>query len=240
MLWVITYTHFEHHAMIKSCNRPEDFTDRICENWEKMVAPTDRVLHLGDCAWGPKAMERLVSLPGKKFLIRGNHDDKSDERYMEMGWDGVFESVIIKRFGVRILFSHKPRWDHKADINIHGHFHDLHREDFSRLYLPLSLESMGYRPIALDRDFMGPITSWVGKKRIPKLKEIVALRQNHRPLCERDMYGRQGRERFMEEFRGHYAIDHPGEYLTDMDIDTMLEKHGISEAAIRDIPILEE
>lgn len=240
MLWVITDTHMNHRAMIYSCGRPVNFTDLICENWEKMVAPTDRVLHLGDCAWGEEGMERLMALPGKKFLIRGNHDDKSDERYMEMGFDGVFESVIIKRFGIRMLFTHKPRFDHKADINIHGHFHDLHREDFSRLYLPLSLESMGYRPIALDRDFMGVLSSWVGKKQIPKLKAIAALRQNHRPLGVRDAYGRQGREAFMRGFKERHLIDHPGEYLTNREIDVILEKHGISEEAMKDIPILEE
>lgn len=229
MLWVITDTHFNHHAMLESCHRPENFEDLICENWEKMVGPMDRVLHLGDCAWRPEGMKRLLSLPGKKFLIRGNHDDKSDDRYMDMGWDGVFESVIIKRYGVRVLFSHKPRFGHKADINIHGHFHDLHREDFSRLYLPLSLESMGYRPIALDTEFMGKLSSWVRKERIPKLKEIVALRQNHRPLCERDMYGRKGREAFIEAFLEH--TDNP-----EVDVDKELEKHGISQRIIESMP----
>lgn len=229
MLWVITDTHFHHYGIIRSCQRPENFEDLVCENWSKMVAPDDRVLHLGDCAMRPEGMERLLSLPGKKFLIRGNHDDKSDERYMEMGWDGVFESVIIKRYGIRILFSHKPRFGHRTDINIHGHYHDLHRVNFNRLFLPLSLESMGYRPIALDRDFMGVIDSWVKKERIPKLWEIAALRQNHRPLCERDIYGRKGRETFIEEFREH--AENP-----DVDIDRVLEKHGISERDIRDIP----
>lgn len=229
MLWVITDTHFCHHAIIKSCDRPENFEDLVCGNWTKMVAPDDRVLHLGDCAWRPEGMKRLLALPGKKFLIRGNHDDKSDDAYMDMGWDGVFESVIIKRFGLRILFSHMPRFGHKTDINIHGHYHDLHREDFSRLYLPLSLESMGYRPIALDEEFIGQISSWVKKKQIPKLKAIAKLRQNHRPLCERDMYGFHGKEAFMEAFREH--ADDP-----NVDIGRILEKHGISEESIRRIP----
>ena len=107
---------------------------------------------------------------------------------------------------------HETRWcsdpflpqasRHRADINIHGHYHDLHREDFSRLYLPLSLEAMGYQPIALDAEFLGTMASWVSRRRIPKLKEIYELKQNHRPLSLRDIYGQQGKERFIRKFDG--------------------------------------
>lgn len=235
MLWVITDTHFNHTAMIRSCSRPENFTDIICENWKKMVSPTDTVIHLGDCAWRPEGMERLLNLPGKKILVRGNHDDRSLEKYMAMGWDFACDSIVMKLGGVIILFSHKPRWNHKADINIHGHFHDLHREDFSRLYLPLSLESMGYKPIALNEEFLGTLSSWVGKKRIPKLKEIAALKQNHRALCERDMYGRQGKERFIKEFISHGKMATDSEANIANDIDQILYEHGISEEEIRHI-----
>ncbi len=159
-------------------------------------------------------MKRLLGLPGKKILVRGNHDDKSLEKYTEMGWDFACDSIVMKLGGVVILFSHKPRLGHRADINIHGHFHDLHREDFSRLYLPLSLEAMGYQPIALDTEFLETIASWVSKKRIPKLKEIYELKQNHRPLCQRDIYGRQGKECFFRKFEG----------TPELNIHAMMEK----------------
>ncbi len=229
MLWVITDTHFNHHAMLKSCGRPENFMELICENWQKVVKPTDTVIHLGDCAWRPEGMQRLLSLPGKKVLVRGNHDDKSLEKYMEMGWDFACDSTVMRLSGITILFSHKPRWWHRADINIHGHFHDLHREDFSRLYLPLSLEAMGYQPIALDDEFLGPISSWVGKRRIPKLMEIYKLKQNHRPLNTRDIYGRQGKERFMQEFLKHAAGEANIACEGEPDINSILKTHGISE-----------
>lgn len=214
MLWIITDTHLGHYAMIKSCGRPENFDAIICRNWRERVKPQDTVIHLGDCAWRPEGMKRLLGLPGKKILVRGNHDDKSLEKYMEMGWDFACDSIVMKLGGVVILFSHKPRLGHRADINIHGHFHDLHREDFSRLYLPLSLEAMGYQPIALDTEFLGTIASWVSKKRIPKLKEIYELKQNHRPLCQRDIYGRQGKECFFRKFEG----------TPELNIHEMMEK----------------
>ena len=230
MLWVITDTHFDHHAMISSCGRPENFTALICNHWRQMVKPKDTIIHLGDCAWRPEGMKRLLSLPGKKILVRGNHDDKSLEKYMDMGWDFACDSLVMKLGGITILFSHKPRWGHRADINIHGHFHDLHREDFSRLYLPLSLEAMGYMPIALDEEFLGPLAGWVGKRKIPKLKEIYELKQNHRPICRRDIYGRQGKERFIEEFINHSIYGQETSFADDLDIDAVLKKYGIEES----------
>lgn len=85
MLWIITDTHLNHHAMVKSCGRPENFDSIICQNWQEKVKAQDTVIHLGDCAWRPEGMKRLLGLPGKKILVRGNHDDKSLEKYMEMG-----------------------------------------------------------------------------------------------------------------------------------------------------------
>ena len=73
------------------------------------MKPQDTVIHLGDCAWRPEGMKRLLELPGKKILVRGNHDDKSLEKYMEMGWDFACDSIVMKLGGVVILFSHKPR-----------------------------------------------------------------------------------------------------------------------------------
>ena len=94
------------------------------------------------------------------------------EKYMEMDWNLACNSIVMKLGGVIILFSHKPHIEHRADINIHRHFHDLHREGFFRLYHPLSLEAMGYQPIALDTEFRGTIASWISKRHILKLKEI--------------------------------------------------------------------
>lgn len=232
MLWVIPDTHFEHNAMVRSCGRPVNFTALICENWRKMVIPKDTVIHLGDCAWTPDGMKRLLSLPGRKILIRGNHDDKSLVKYMSIGWDFACDSIVMKLGGVTILFSHAPRWGHTADINIHGHFHDLHREDFSRLYLPLSLESMGYMPIALDEAFLGVISSWVDTRRIPKLKEIYEHRQNHRPLSVRDVYGQQGREHFISEFIKHSTNGDVSSFDGYLDVDSVLSSYGISENLI--------
>jgi len=58
----------------------EDHAERIRCNWDKMVADTDVVLLPGDLSWAmrlPEAMpdlEFIAERPGRKVLIRGNHD----------------------------------------------------------------------------------------------------------------------------------------------------------------------
>lgn len=230
MLWVITDTHINHTAMINRCNRPKNFSALICKNWKQMVKPKDTIIHLGDCSWDDKGMEKLLKLPGKKILIRGNHDHKTFQEYMDMGWDFAAESLELKFDRLTILFTHAPRWNHQASINIHGHFHDLHREDFSRLYLPLSLESMGYKPIALDEEFISTLLLWVRRHKPPALKDIYSLRQNNRTLTKRDIYGRLSREELAEALVSHQVISQQCEY--DGNTDTVLAEFGISDHMI--------
>lgn len=230
MLWVITDTHINHTAMINRCNRPKNFSALICKNWKQMVKPKDTIIHLGDCAWDDRGMEKLLKLPGKKILIRGNHDHKTFQEYMDMGWDFAAESIELKFDRLTILFTHAPRWNHQANINIHGHFHDLHREDFCHLYLPLSLESMGYMPIALDEKFIATLTSWTRKRKPPTLWDIYYLRQNHRPLSKRDIYGRLSKEELAKAIVSHQNISQ--NLIYDGNADAVLAQFGISDHMI--------
>ena len=58
----------------------ENYTERIKENWLKNITPEDTVVLAGDTSWGMtlseslKDFEFINALPGKKVLIKGNHD----------------------------------------------------------------------------------------------------------------------------------------------------------------------
>ena len=230
MYWVITDTHLNHEAMISRSQRPKNFITLICKNWKDMVSNKDTVIHLGDVSWDDKGMKRILRLPGKKILIRGNHDHRTWQEYMDMGWDFAAESITLKFDRLTVLFSHAPVWNHQASINIHGHFHDLHREDFTHLYLPLSLESMGYMPIALDGEFIATLSSWARRHKPPTLREIVDLRQNQRKLSKRDIYGRLSKEEFAKALVSHQMISQQCEY--NRDAETVLAEFGIAEQMI--------
>jgi predicted phosphohydrolase len=58
----------------------ENHVDKIRENWQRSVSEGDTVLIAGDISWAMRLEEAmpdlnfLAELPGKKILIRGNHD----------------------------------------------------------------------------------------------------------------------------------------------------------------------
>ena len=57
-----------------------DYVQRLEENWRRLVTEDDTVVIAGDISWAMKLEETLTdfrfidSLPGKKLLLKGNHD----------------------------------------------------------------------------------------------------------------------------------------------------------------------
>ena len=58
----------------------ENYTERLSANWKRLVKEEDTVVIAGDTSWSLKLdetkadFEFLNNLPGKKILIKGNHD----------------------------------------------------------------------------------------------------------------------------------------------------------------------
>lgn len=117
----------------------------------------DVLIHLGDICFGNGAKwheEMIKPLPCKKILIKGNHDNKSYNWYMEHGWDFVCENFVGKYFGKVVLFSHEPQtWDGKFEINLHGHLHNCEHRKAAKLTFNklISLENDGYRLQSLKK-----------------------------------------------------------------------------------------
>jgi len=160
--WIISDTHFKHKNIVKYCNRPMGHNELMARNWHELVQPEDTVLHLGDLMvwYGDEdvvdAMEIAQNLPGKKFIIRGNHDHITTEEFAELGFTEV--PPFIQKFGQnRVLFSHYPDHGPGWDINVHGHIHNNdHRDPSGNLinssrYVNASIEMMDYKPVLLRR-----------------------------------------------------------------------------------------
>lgn len=138
-IYLITDTHFGHEKMQIYCNRPKGFEELIIRNL--MQVKPDILIHLGDfCIGGDEYWhEKFMGVVNcKKWLIRGNHDRKSNAWYLSHGWDWVGHKFQDRFLGKNIMFSHSPvrytdmqsaLWGSDSfDINIHGHFHNnLHR-----------------------------------------------------------------------------------------------------------------
>lgn len=163
--WLTTDPHFRHKRMIELCGRPQDFEKRIVKHWNQLVKPMDTIICLGDICMGDdkEVHERYIQkLPGFKILVRGNHDKKSDTWYESNGWAICCESMVINRYGYKILLSHRPvstKVMYGADIglpatdlftmNIHGHQHNLMPKNYTpdKMRFLLSLEHENYAPV---------------------------------------------------------------------------------------------
>jgi len=125
-IYLVTDTHFNHKKVIEYCGRPQNYEQLLFASMNNV--PADAILiHLGDICIGKdvEVHEKYIKpLKCKKWLIRGNHDRKSDSWYYEHGWDVVTDGMILEKAGMQILLTHTPRPIGKFDMNIHGHFHN--------------------------------------------------------------------------------------------------------------------
>ena len=133
MYYLITDMHIGHENIIKLCNRLENFEKLVFSSWRTRVKPEDTVIHLGDVAWGEEALKHFADLPGRRILIKGNHDGLPDTAYMEAGSMLVCSEILIDFDGIRVFFTHRPKFGHTSDVNIQGHQYDLQREDLPLL-----------------------------------------------------------------------------------------------------------
>jgi calcineurin-like phosphoesterase family protein len=94
--------------------------EAICNQWKSQVTDKDTVYVLGDVSVNKRyAFEYIPTLPGKKILIAGNHDDcfkfdtkESGERkkakYLDNGWDEVYMEYNTRIQGYYVKMTHLP------------------------------------------------------------------------------------------------------------------------------------
>lgn len=161
MLFIVPDTHFRHAKLIVCGARPPDFESRLMAAWRETVAPADDVIVLGDIGFGDCG-DIFRALPGRKILIRGNHDHGSDAKFRAMSFSLVCDSLTVRMRGRRVLLTHCPMYEHGYDINVHGHLHSLftYPGPGPGLRLPLALEASDFAPIAAGEHFEKMVESF--------------------------------------------------------------------------------
>ena len=161
--WIITDTHFGHEAMHHYCDRPEGFEKLIFDNLRHFTNKDDVLIHLGDFCIGVDYIwhEQFMKVCHcKKWLIKGNHDSKTNSWYMKHGWDFVADEVRLKMYGKTVILTHRPIDVHGENtVNIHGHFHntDHHPKEIRSAKNKLVYIEHAYRPIKLQYLAQGKI-----------------------------------------------------------------------------------
>lgn len=166
-VYLISDTHFNHQNIATYCQRPSDFTEIIITRWNETVRSEDTVIHLGDVMIGRKSEWIMSSLPGRKILVRGNHDrQNSCTWWMEHGFDFACDALVFRN----CWLTHEPAPSlvGECELNIHGHLHNIwhgflpdpkqgsehHRKrnlldnPWQRLF---SIEYTDYRPVEFNK-----------------------------------------------------------------------------------------
>ena len=132
MKYYISDLHLGHANIIRLCNRP--FTDvhqmdeALIDNWNSVVKPNDEVYILGDLVFKAtkNPVEYFKRLNGKKYLIKGNHDDINADWYPYFEWIKPYEKIHDN--GKTLILCHYPmvEWDgyFKGSIHLYGHIHN--------------------------------------------------------------------------------------------------------------------
>jgi calcineurin-like phosphoesterase family protein len=123
----ISDTHFGHKSILKyePEHRPfqtlEEMHEVMINLWNSVVRPKDKVIHLGDFSFGEKGLEVAAHLNGVKYLVLGNHDMLSTEKYLK-----YFHKVLgCLEFDGNIC-THIPVHEsqfYRYTHNLHGHLH---------------------------------------------------------------------------------------------------------------------
>ena len=159
-------THFGHDNIIKYCKRPfhnaAEMNETIFAAWTALVRKDDTVYHLGDVAFGSeeavaRIVERIKNLPGRKFLIPGNHDHRYPE-LLARAFDEVLPPLWEMSAPVgggetaRIALCHYPllTWKgaFRGALHFHGHVHGRIPENKRRI--DVGVDAWGFAPARLE------------------------------------------------------------------------------------------
>jgi calcineurin-like phosphoesterase family protein len=177
--WFYSDPHFGHANVIKYSNRPfatvEEMDQELLRRYQAVVKPEDIVVWLGDCFFGPftsRVTELMGQLPGRKILVRGNHD-RSASRMAAAGFDFVTEELRMHIAGRPVRLRHFPYagessaeedasrdhdWADKfkslrpprvqGEVLLHGHTHKPQRRSGNMVHV--GVDAWGYAPASYE------------------------------------------------------------------------------------------
>jgi len=151
--------HYSHGNVIRFCNRPFPGTDAmnasLLAECCSRVGPDDDLWILGDLTAGKASdaqrdeVQRIfAALPGRKHLIRGNHDP---DWICTLPWNSVAETADIVVNKRRLFLCHYPMitWPgaRHGGLQLFGHVHNNWMG--SRNSVNVGVDVWGFRPVTL-------------------------------------------------------------------------------------------
>lgn len=177
-IWLISDPHFE-----------DTDTKLMNPNWidvnehikiiNNMVYKNDTLVCLGDCG----NLERFNDIKCKnRVLIKGNHDDKGNSKYIEY-FKEVYKGALF--ISDQILLSHEPIYGLKFCVNIHGHEHNGtydYTDKEGGIHLNIASDVIGYVPFNLGRGIKNGLIAG-----LPTIHRLVIDRAIENPIHKKEM-----------------------------------------------------
>jgi calcineurin-like phosphoesterase family protein len=161
--WLISDPHLFHLAIIRMLERPfynglgepdvRAMNQIIEANWVASVRPTDTIYCLGDFAHraGDEAELRKLfnRLPGRKILIKGNHDGRAT---LALPWDEIHDVVHATIDSQKVTLCHY-RWAdwpgrRRGALMLYGHSHG--RQPGNSQSMDIGVDVMGWSPVRMN------------------------------------------------------------------------------------------
>lgn len=154
-IYFIADTHFSDENIIRYENRPfqnaAEMNQELIAKWNSAVKDNDIIYLLGDFGANNNESFILSQLKGKKYLVKGNHDQHSNQYYRDAGFIEVYDKpIILNDFWI---LSHEPMYvnNNMPYANIFGHIHNSPIfKTYSSQHYCVSVERTNYTPISMD------------------------------------------------------------------------------------------
>ena len=164
-IFLISDNHFNHWNINKYCNRGfnslAEMNTTMIKKWNNIVRQKDIVIIVGDLVFtkgDSNEIKNIIKvLNGRKILVKGNHDRKSNLFYLTNGIDFICEKFEWNFNNKKILFIHNPHLIDpiefvKYKYIIHGHQHNavpFIQKKQKCICVNVSTEHINYTPLNL-------------------------------------------------------------------------------------------
>lgn len=165
MIHFTSDTHFGHKNILRYDNRPfksiEEHDSALIRNWRETVTEYDEIYHLGDFSFcsKEKTADLLSKLPGKKYLVIGNHDrdimktpelrsqfkKTNDIMQFNYQWKGESIRIVLCHYSMRVWYN-----SHHGSVHLFGHSHGSLQPDKGSLSLDVGCMNWNYYPVSID------------------------------------------------------------------------------------------
>ena len=145
-------------GIIRMCNRPfangREMTEALVESYRSVVRADDDMICLGDFAHraDPKALRKIFdALPGRKFLVVGNHDDDFTK---SLGWGWVRDIAYLTVEHTKLVLCHYPMLSWMGSrkpttLQLYGHTHG--KLPGNQQSADIGVDALGFAPVRLSQ-----------------------------------------------------------------------------------------